>query len=329
MRASPKIRGGTGACAPLSPAPFPRAGYGRAVVPAVSVSVAGNASGWRLPVGVSRNDSDGSVGLAGSSPRTYRAAAAPGSASAPRRRMTNYALRPTARHCGVGGGPKLAETARSSTRDRLHGPVPEHAPPHPANRLPAEAVACSVTSDPDSNVALQLPAAAPAVTAQSMPPGDDWTFPLCVPVPVTTTDRSGGSVGSSLPHDCSTDASASIGRAASTRVRDDGRTMRTIDVTFVIHDSLGENSGRDVRVSRGRGRGQYATRPANREPGGAHRPGSTHATDRAVARADGAPPDHLAARSSSPAGGAWTGGLLREATPPRSNRSTRARTAGP
>lgn len=72
----------------------------------------------------------------------------------------------------------VAVTARAAVIDTVQPPVPEHAPPQPANVEPLAAEAVSVTDVPLAKLALQ-------VLPQSTPEGDDATVPVPAPDFVT------------------------------------------------------------------------------------------------------------------------------------------------
>jgi hypothetical protein len=75
---------------------------------------------------------------------------------------------------------KVAVTLVAVVMETVHVPVPEHAPPQPANVEPLEGVAVSVTDVPWSNVALQA-------EPQLIPAGLDVTVPVPDPASVTAS----------------------------------------------------------------------------------------------------------------------------------------------
>ena len=76
------------------------------------------------------------------------------------------------------GGAKVAVTLCAAPIVTVHGPVPEHAPPQPANVLPPFGVAVSVTLVPVTNALEHVP-------GQFTPAGLDVTAP--VPAPAVAT----------------------------------------------------------------------------------------------------------------------------------------------
>jgi hypothetical protein len=78
----------------------------------------------------------------------------------------------------AGAAERIAPTAVSLSRVRLHGAVPEHAPVHPVKVEPSLGFAVNVTDDPVVNLALH-------VSPQLMPAGALVTVPVPLPEFVT------------------------------------------------------------------------------------------------------------------------------------------------
>ena len=80
----------------------------------------------------------------------------------------------------AGAAERIAPTAVSLSRVRLHGSMPEHAPVHPVKVEPSLGFAVSVTDVPTVKLA-------PHVSPQLMPEGALVTVPVPVPESVTVS----------------------------------------------------------------------------------------------------------------------------------------------
>jgi transposase len=97
----------------------------------------------------------------------------------PGEEVTVPAPEPARATVSVNSGTKLAVTLAVAFIVTTHWPVPEQpAPDHPWNTEPGDTVAVSVTDEFVVNAAVQ-------VAPQSMPAGDDVTFPAPAPVRLT------------------------------------------------------------------------------------------------------------------------------------------------
>jgi len=80
----------------------------------------------------------------------------------------------------AGAAEKIAPTAASASRVRLHSAVPEHPPVHPVKVEPPLGFAVSVTDVPVAKLALH-------VSPQLMPGGALVTVPVPLPESVTVS----------------------------------------------------------------------------------------------------------------------------------------------